>query len=124
MKFSIPFMSLFVAILIISTASQCHDDALSTSDAVSSCNRGKLPTWVSDIISDTKQNGSKGEVIQYRYKGKTVFLINTCGACDDSMTEVYDCQQNVICRFGGIAGFNTCPDFTERASNEKIIWRN
>ena len=124
MKLSIPFMSLLAVILVISTASQCHDDALSTSDAMTSCNSGKIPTWVDSIISDAEQNGHKGEVLQYRYKGKRVFLINTCAECDDSMSEVYDCQQNVICRFGGIAGFNTCPDFSQKASNETIIWRN
>jgi hypothetical protein len=78
---------------------------------------------VSGIISATEQNGNKGEIIQYHYQGQTVYLVNTCLDCSDSMAEVLDCQQNVVCRFGGIAGFNTCPDFSQKAKNEKIIWR-
>jgi hypothetical protein len=123
MKLNIPFMTIFAIVAILCSASQCHDNVLSTGEDSTDCGQDQLPPWINDTISATEQNGNKGEIIQYSYQWKTVYLVNTCLDCSDSMAEVLDCQQNVVCRFGGIAGFNTCPDFSQKAKNEKIIWR-
>ncbi len=40
------------------------------------------------------------------------------------MDQVYNCQGQVICQFGGIAGLNTCPDFYDTATDKKVIWKN
>ena len=82
------------------------------------------PVWLTTIISNTKQNENKGEVIQYQYNGQTVFWINICIECADSMSDVYNCAGEPKCQFGGIAGFNTCPDFQDKATGKKIIWAN
>lgn len=124
MKSRISFMTIFAIVIIFCSASQCHDEALSSGEEEAYCKPDHHPQWLNDIVSDLQQNQSKSEVIQYVYNHKTVYLINTCLECSDSMAEVFDCQQNVVCRFGGIAGFNTCPDFNQKAKNEKVIWRN
>lgn len=67
---------------------------------------------------------SKGEVIRYQYNGQRVYYINTCIDCADSMAQVYSCSGNVICQFGGIAGFNTRPDFEDTTTHKKVLWRN
>ncbi|HEX5167562.1 MAG TPA: hypothetical protein VFW11_00210 [Cyclobacteriaceae bacterium] len=118
-------IALFAGLVMLCSAGQCHEDSLSNGEEDSNiCGKSELPDWINTIIGDTQQNGNKGEVVQYQFEGKTVFWINTCLDCADSMTQVFDCQGNVKCVFGGIAGFNTCPDFTQKATHKKIIWAN
>jgi hypothetical protein len=124
MKFNIPFVTIFVVVIILCSASQCHDESLSTGEDSAECKHGQLPEWLKDLVSDLEQGSTKGKITQYFYHHKTVYLINLCLNCDDSGAEVYDCQRNVICRFGGIAGLYTCPDFNSQAKNERVIWRN
>jgi methylmalonyl-CoA/ethylmalonyl-CoA epimerase len=60
-----------------------------------------------------------------RHQWKTL-LGGTCEATEGDLLFRWPnsaLKQNVVCRFGGIAGFNTCPDFSQKAKNEKIIWR-
>jgi len=123
MKSNISLLSCFSLLLILCSASQCHDDSLSNGEGAS-CDGSKTPAWIDEIFSDMEQGNNKGEIIRYKLNGQTVFLINTCLDCADSMSEVYDCQHNVLCQFGGIAGFNTCPDFYQKATHKKVIWRN
>ena len=80
--------------------------------------------WLQTIITNAKQNSTKGEVIRFQYKGETVYYIDTCKGCADNMSQVYNCSGEVICKFGGIAGFNTCPDFEATATQKKVIWHN
>src|SRR5688572_26110444 len=80
--------------------------------------------WLKTIIKNAQQNSSKAEVIRYWYNGQTVYYINTCIDCADSMSQVHTCTGEVICQFGGIAGFNTCPDFNDTATDKKVIWKN
>lgn len=64
------------------------------------------------------------QIIGYRYQGDDVFLISGCVGCADEMQEVYDCEGKVICRFGGIAGLNTCPDFFETATDSTMLYNS
>ena len=80
--------------------------------------------WLQTIIENAQQNTSKAAVLRYRYQGQTVYHINTCIDCADSMAQVYNCAGEVICQFGGIAGLNTCPDFDDTATNREVIWKN
>lgn len=115
-------LSLFTIIIIFSTASQCCDDSFPEGRQI--CKNGETPTWIAGIISSIQESGHKGEIIQYQYKGKPVFWINRCLNCTDAIVQVYDCQQNEICLFGGIAGSDTCPDFSQKATNKKVVWEN
>ena len=77
--------------------------------------------WLKDI---TEHASNPTEVIRYKYNGETVYSIEICVGCADSMVEIYNCVGEVICKFGGIAGFNTCPDFYDTATDKKVIWKN
>ena len=114
-------IGLFSSLIIFSTASQCCDDSFPEGRI---CNNGETPAWIDGVISTIQESGYKGEIIQYQYKGKTVFWINRCLNCTDAIVQVYDCQQNEICLFGGIAGSDTCPDFSQKATNKKVVWEN
>lgn len=80
--------------------------------------------WLSERIRGFKRSDQKAEVYYYEYKGEPVFSINSCVGCADAMTVVYNCDQGVLCEFGGIAGLNTCPDWSSEATNERLIFRN
>ncbi|WP_010178873.1 DUF6970 domain-containing protein [Aquimarina agarilytica] len=63
------------------------------------------------------------EIIQYTYQNKVVYFVDDCvNNCADSLALVYDCDENVICEFGGIAGVNTCPDFEAEATDRVILF--
>lgn len=69
--------------------------------------------------------GDELEIYAYKYKGDTVFLVSsTCEQCADMMAHVYSCKGKTICQFGGIAGLNTCPDFSDLATNRELVWKN
>lgn len=91
------------------------------SKEIDDCHKGKVPSWVREMAREIRSSKSKGEIVQYYYRDQFVFSIDPCGGCADAMTTVYDCDQREICRFGGIAGFLTCPDFAEHASQRKVI---
>jgi len=81
--------------------------------------------WLTSITEGMNTStGVSGEVIRYHYKGQTVYYVDTCKGCEDSMAIVYTCSGEVLCEFGGIAGFNTCPDFADKATGKKVIWKN
>ncbi len=124
MKPGFSLLSPLAFILILCTASQCHEDSVSSGEQTSECTKGNIPTWIDEVIADTEQNGSRGEIIRYKYKGQLVYFINTCVGCPDFMSVVYNCQQNELCKFGGFAGFNTCPDFNQKATDKEVIWKN
>ena len=56
--------------------------------------------------------------------GNDVFLIENCFQCADALSIVYDCKANIVCEFGGIDGRNTCPNFDQNKTNEKILYDN
>jgi hypothetical protein len=82
--------------------------------------------WLKQIKTNFKQSASatKKQIIQYTYNNETVFMIDVCNGCADNLTTVYNCEGNVICEFGGIAGLNTCPDFDKNSTNKIIIYEN
>jgi hypothetical protein len=66
----------------------------------------------------------KAEIVSYTYQGQTVFLLDLCVQCPDSQSWVANCQGEAICEFGGITGKNTCPDFSQKAVEKEVIWKN
>lgn len=108
-------------LLLANTAFQCETGPLPIPEESGYCTN---VDWLRAIIESAEQSSTKAEVIRYQYKGETVYLIDTCKGCADSMAQVYNCSGEVICQFGGIAGFNTCPDFEGTATNKKVIWKN
>ena len=82
--------------------------------------------WLNDIKEsfEIRMSIAGAQIIQYNYQGEIVFLIDDCYQCADGMTQVYNCQGDVICEFGGILGRNTCPDFHETATDRKMLFNN
>lgn len=78
--------------------------------------------WLSDMREDLKKFDTPASIVQYTYKGECVYLVNGCEGCPDAMSMVYNSDGKEICKFGGIVGFNTCPDFSEQATNEKVLY--
>lgn len=76
--------------------------------------------WLDSKIAELKNSGNGFVVKQYQYNNQNVFLIDNCLGCADAMQELYDCAGNSLCLFGGIAGFNTCPDFYDKATFIKV----
>lgn len=81
--------------------------------------------WLQTKVKELKKSGSQKALIeQYEYEGQVVISINNCVGCADAMTVVYDCSGNELCKFGGIAGYNTCPDFAAEAKFVKVIFKS
>lgn len=81
--------------------------------------------WLQEEVDAMKRNRSQDGIIeQYEYEGQIVISINPCVGCADAMTVVYDCTGKELCKFGGIAGFNTCPNFNDAAVFTKVIFKS
>jgi hypothetical protein len=81
--------------------------------------------WLQEKIKTMKRaSWQKGLIEQYEYEGQVVISINNCVGCADAMTVVYDCSGNELCKFGGIVGYNTCPDFATEAKFIKVIFKS
>ena len=81
--------------------------------------------WLNAELQNMKRNkAGKGLIEEYRYKDQVVISITDCNGCADAMTIVYNCAGQELCKFGGIAGFNTCPDFANEATFVGVIYRS
>lgn len=81
--------------------------------------------WLSQQVSTMKRNKSvKGLIEQYEYNDQIVLSMTSCVNCSDAMTVVFDCSGNELCKFGGIAGYNTCPDFSTQAKLVRVIFKS
>ncbi len=78
------------------------------------------------VVNEQAQNPGESnglEIIQYTYQNEVVYLVNDCiNNCSDALTVVYNCDETIICEFGGIAGLNTCPDFEMEATDSEVLF--
>jgi hypothetical protein len=95
----------------------CREEIKNTCNA---SNPRNLP-WMQQLIDQNRSDATGAEIIQYTYKGESVFLVNLCKGCADGLTTVYNCKGEEICEFGGIDGRDTCPDFSQATQGE-VIW--
>lgn len=81
--------------------------------------------WLSDIKFnyEANQNPIGNKIVQYIYNDECVYLTGT-ETCCDQLIEVYNTQGEVICKFGGIAGFNTCPDFYDSVTDKRVLYND
>ncbi len=79
--------------------------------------------WLKNLTNG-QGNGARREIYLFTYKGEKVFFIDNCVKCPDGIAEVYDCEGNVICTFGGFMRMNTCPDFDSLAVKDSLFWKN
>jgi hypothetical protein len=83
-------------------------------------------TWLKKIKIEMEMSemAAGGQIIRYSYKGDDVFWVDRCHGCIDNLIDVYNCQGEVICEFGGIAGLNTCIDFHSEATDSTMLFNN
>jgi uncharacterized protein DUF6970 len=97
----------------------CGEKVDLTSNACGAEDPASEIKWIAEIITqfEAEFEGSQGSssIELYSYMGQKVFLVSHCITCSDRLIIAYDCEQNEVCKFGGFAGFNTCPDFLEKA---------
>jgi hypothetical protein len=107
----------FSAMVLMLLAFRCEDEIVLPEEC-------DFNSQIESIIATARNTDQKTLIELYEYEGNYVYSVNTCVDCADSMTEIYECDGEVICRFGGIAGFNTCPDFCQVARLIRIVFRN
>ncbi len=78
--------------------------------------------WLENAKNYFVSSQNKDRITQYDYNNEIVFFVEDCYDCADAMGIVYNCEQETLCQFGGIAGFNTCPDFDSLATNAIILY--
>lgn len=84
-----------------------------------------IPSCIrTDIESASKNGSSEASVTQYLYNGQNVFSFDPGVVYPDIMTTVVNGNCEVVCQFGGIAGMNTCPDFSQNAVVVGVVWKN
>lgn len=85
-------------------------------------------SWIKEYIEETKKSPfpTKAMIVQYTYNNEIVYLVDGCYQCPDAMSTVYNTKKEVLCTFGGMVAEtnNTCPDFEEKATNKKTIWKS
>lgn len=79
---------------------------------------------IEQIKNEPKWNPA-GEVNEYLYNGKRVFLVSA--NCCDQYYVLYDENCTVLCApSGGFSGKGDgqCPDFATKARHERLVWRD
>ena len=79
-----------------SASEQIKSGAVNT--AISTETSVEVPQWVADIL---KANPEETRAMKCVFKGKNLYLINTCISCPNPLTEVFDDNQVLVCRIGG-----------------------
>lgn len=100
----------------------------SSSSAQSNNNPIEDIAWIKEYIQETNKSEfpTRAMITQYTYKGETVYLVDGCYQCPDAMSTLYTAKKEKLCTFGGMVPSlnNTCPDFSEQATNEKVLWKS
>lgn len=106
--------------LILMTA--CENDRIESCDIEDAIHN---IAWLKELKADYSQDpDTPTRITQYTYHGECAFMVEHCVQCPDAITVVYNEEQEELCKFGGIAGFNTCPDFDSQATNPVVLWSN
>lgn len=77
------------------------------------------PACIKKMIKEDT-DGWLSKVYEYDYLGEKVFKCVPSPELIDAAIVVYDSDCNFICMPGQLN--NKCPDFSENASNENLIW--
>lgn len=120
-----PFKRMFlVSSVILMSLLSCKTSDKDQRSYCGSTNPLKDIPWLKKIKTEMEMSAraAGGQIIRYNYKGNDVFWIDNCYSCADDLIKVYNCQGDVICEFGGIAGLNTCPDFHSEASDSTMLF--
>ena len=116
------FRNFIIIVLSLSLVCSCNSDN-NSHPVCNSENPLEDLTWLKEIKTVFELNMSIAgtQIIQYQYKGEYVFWIDDCFHCADGLVVVRNCDEEIICEFGGIDGRNTCPDFQEHATDSTML---
>lgn len=85
--------------------------------------------WMRDLIARLESEPSgfaPAEIVEYEYQGRLVYFVPVHRCCD-FMSDLHDREGEIVCHpDGGIVGHGDgrCPDFFERRSHERLVWRD
>lgn len=93
----------------------CGDDACCPSDV-------NNLTWIQPLLTELNECCTNGDKIIQRgtLNGDCFYLVPDCATADGFLT-FYDCEGNVLCQEGGIAG-NSCESIRNNLTNLTTIW--
>ena len=82
--------------------------------------------WLKQLKTgfDMSSQPAGSQIVMYTYQDQMVFWVDPCVNCSDGLISVYNCDGDVICEFGGIAGVDTCPDFSVEATDRQVLYTN
>ncbi|MET0394854.1 MAG: hypothetical protein ABW019_17045 [Chitinophagaceae bacterium] len=95
-----------------------------TCNRISSDTPACIERKIEQIKAEPKWNPA-GEVNEYQYDGRRVFLFSA--NCCDQYHVLYDENCTVVCSpFGGFSGRGDgkCPDFNQKAKHVRLVWRD
>lgn len=82
--------------------------------------------WLKEIKKGMEKSAtaSRSSIVQYTYNNETIFVVNSCENCSNTISNVYSCSGTVICKLKEAEEKNTCLNFVKEATNKKILWQN
>lgn len=84
-----------------------------------------IPDCIQESIKDSFKSSFSGHSVKlYKYNGENVYIFDSEEVYPDKLTVAYNQNCEVVCEFGGIAGLNTCPDFSENAELVSTLWKD
>jgi len=84
-----------------------------------------IPSCVQEEIKEASRSKDSGaKLTQYRYNAESVYAFEPGEVYPDILFSVVNEHCAVVCQFGGFAGMNTCPDFSENAELVGVLWEN
>ena len=121
--------NLLILLLVLVSLGSCKKDEVEDKEVLTTCgveNPLVDLQWLADIkfTFDVDQGAFINKITQYEYNDADVFLIEACYQCDDAGSYLANCDGDVICEFGTIAGINTCPDFATTATLVEVLYEN
>jgi len=110
------YVLLLVSMLLLS----CTENEETTSQ---NCTENPLENidWLSELVRNEALINRVGSIriTQYTFNNQIAFLIDDCigEGCITNQATLFDCDQNILCEFGGIDQATTCPNFETEATN-------
>ncbi len=112
--------NIFITFSIIFMAS-CEENTTTVCNVANPLEQLAFLKEAKNII-DSIDCGAKSSIEQYTFNSEIVFLVNICSNITDGQTVVYNCKGEVVCKFGGVLGENTCPNFKNNATNKSLLY--
>jgi len=116
-------ITLFSCDVVQTDGNLTNDDSIIDTSVCASDNPLEDIQWLKEKkgFLEVRMTPVGWQIIRYKYNNEYVFWIDECYNCADNLISVYNCEGNVICEFGGIAGLNTCPDFETAATDSTML---